>query len=391
MKCKLFIIVSFVSAVLLNSRCKKAEIVNTKDTGCSFADSSSKHPKYLALNALMQKYIRKGLPGMSILIQDSNGVCVGSCGLADIESSVKFSPCQVSKAASITKLLVGSMVLKLQEEGKLNINDPINKYIDQTILKRLKNSEGKTMKQLMNHSTGIYDLTESSDFYLAVINNPTKRWTPEELLEFAYDKEPEPLSDMYPSNYSNTNTALLIMCVEKITGENHLHTLRRYILDPLGMTNTYYQSRESVPSSAAQGYYDLHSDGTLSNVSNFITGSGNGYGGIFSNIYDLHKFSMALFKKKTLLSAASLNQMLEFNHEDDDFYCGVSTIKKFTKKQYYGIGHTGRDLGYSADLFYFPEKRCTMIFFVNYGTNAKSALKSVFLEFESELCDLTIQ
>jgi D-alanyl-D-alanine carboxypeptidase len=366
--------------------CKK-NVETSEQLSCDFVDSSSTHPKAVAFQNIIDKYIGKGLPGISVLVQDSNGVWVGTGGYADIANGMKFQPCHISKAASITKLLVGTLTFKLQEEGKININDPISKYIDKSILDKIKNAEGKTIKNLMNHTTGIFDVITSSEFYLAVLNNPNKDWTQEELLKYVYDVPGYELNNPYPAHYSSTNTLLLSMCIEKATGEKHEKLLREKILDPLGMSDTYYQGRETLPTSAAQGYYDLHNNGEIVNVSNLITGSGNGYGGIYSNVFDLYKFIQALLVKKTVLTQASLNMMQEFVQEDEYFYTGASMIKKFTDKPNYGIGHTGRDLGYCADLFYFPERNITMVFFVNYGTDGNSVLKPVFMDFESDLVD----
>jgi len=382
----------FIFVIACLASCKKALIEHTQNTapGIPWEDTSSLHPKNEQFKAFLEKYRKKGLPGISVLINDSSGTWVGATGYADIAQGIKFSPCHISKAASITKLLVGAMVLKLQEQGKININDPISNYIDANILKKITNSEGKTIKQLMNHTTGIYDVITCPAFYLEIINNPNKVWTPEDLLKFVYHKPGEPINAEFPANYSNTNTLLLSMCVEKATGQKHNVLLHELILDHLGMNNTYYQGHDQIPADAAQGYFDLHGNGTIVNVSNYITGSGNGYGGVYSNVFDLNKFIRALFINKTLLSQSSLNLMFETNREDDDFYCGVSTVKKFTHKSTFGIGHTGRDLGYNANLFYFPEKGYTLIFFVNYGTNGSSSLKQVFLDFESELVDTLI-
>jgi D-alanyl-D-alanine carboxypeptidase len=379
----LFLISAFFS-------CEK-NIEPTAQLSCNFADSSSTHPKNGAFQSIIDKYVKKGLPGISVLVEDSDGTWVGSGGYADIKNGIKFQPCHISKAASITKLLVGTLLFKLQEEGKININDPISKYIDKKILDKIKNADGKTIKQLMNHTTGIFDVITSSDFYLAVLNNPNKNWTQEELLKFVYGVDGYTLNDPYPAHYSSTNTLLLSMCIEKATGEKHDKLLREKVLDPLGMTDTYYQGRENIPTSAAQGYFDLHNNGQIVNVSNLITGSGNGYGGIYSNVFDLHKFIKGLLVDKTVLTQTSLDQMQEFVQEDDDFYTGVGMIKKFTTKSAYGIGHTGRDLGYVADLFYFPQKHITMVFFVNYGTNGESSLKQVFFDFEDELTNKILE
>lgn len=371
--------------------CKKEAIVPSSDCACIFSDSSSSHSKNVAFRAVIDKYIKKGLPGISVLVEDSDGVWVGAGGYADIENQIAFTPCHISKAASITKFLVGTLFFKLQEEGKININDLVSKYIDESILEKIDKADGITIKQLMNHTTGIFDVITSSDFYLAVLNNPNKNWTQEELLEYVYGMPGYTLNDPYPAYYSSTNTLLLSVCIEKATGEKHENLLHEKILDPLGMSSTYYQGREEIPSTAAQGYFDLHNNGEINNVSNLITGSGNGYGGIFSNVFDLYKFIKAVLIDKTVLSQASLDQMQNFVQEDTDFYTGYGIIKKFTNKPNYGIGHTGRDLGYNADLFYFPERNITMIFFVNYGTNGESALKQVFFDFESELVDKILE
>lgn len=388
---KTFKIIIAAIIVIIAFSCKKEAIVPSTDCDCNFVDSSSAHPKNVAFRTVIDKYIQKGLPGISVLVEDSDGVWVGAGGYADIENQIKFTPCHISKAASITKFLVGTLVFKLQEEGKINIDDPISDYIDNDILKKIKGADGITIKQLMNHTTGIFDVITSSDFYLAVLNNPNKNWTQEELLKYVYGVDPYPLNDPYPAHYSSTNTLLLSMCIESATGEKHSRLLRTKVLEPLGMNNTYYQGREDIPSTAAQGYFDLHNNGEINNVSNLITGSGNGYGGIFSNVFDLHKFIKAVLIDKTFLSTASLNQMLNFVQEDTDFYTGYGIIKKFTDKPNYGIGHTGRDLGYNADLFYFPERNITMIFFVNYGTNGESSLKQTFFDFESELVDKILE
>ena len=377
----------FIFCISIFSSCKKANVVSTANVECNFTDSSTTHPKNTALTNVMNKYIAKGLPGMSILVQDSNGVWVGSAGYADIKNNIPFTPCHISKGGSLTKLYMGVLFFKLQEEGKINMEDPVSMYIDNSILSKLKYEGEFKIKNLLNHTTGLFDVITSSDFYLAVINNPNKQWEAEELLKYVYGVEPYPLNSPYPAHYSSTNTLLLSMCIEKATGIKHNVLLRNMVLDPLGLTNTFYQGRETIPNDAAQGYFDLHNNGTIVNVSNLITGSGNGYTGIFSNVFDYYHFIKALFVDKTVLTQASLDKMLTFIQEDDNFYTGYGVVKKFTDKKNYGIGHTGRDLGYVADLFYFPQRNIIMAFCVNYGTDGDSFLKPVFLDFESELVD----
>ncbi len=385
----IFIIIHF-------SACRKADVQPTRDIECNHLYNSAAHPKNAIFTALIDKYMQLGLPGMSVLIEDSNGVWVGSAGYADIKNKIKFTPCHISKGGSITKIFMGVLFFKLQEEGLINMEEPISKYIDEDVLSKIKYSGEMKIKNLLNHSTGIFDIITSSTFYLAVINNPNKHWEPSELLPYVYGVEPYLLNQAslgapYPARYSSTNTLLLAMCIEKATGRKHHELLREKILQPLELNNTFYQGRETIPTHAAQGYYDLHNNGTIVNVSNLITGSGNGYTGIFSNVFDYHTFIKALFVNKTILSQTSLDSMLTFIQEDDDYWTGYGVVKKFMNKTAYGIGHTGRDLGYVADLFYFPDRNIIMAFCVNYGTDGDSFLKPIFLDFESELVDKILE
>ena len=123
-------------AVMLSS-CKKELIEHTQNTapGIPWQDSSSQHPKNEQFKALLEKYRLQGLPGISLLVNDANGTWVGSTGKADIEKNIPFLPSTVSKAASITKLLVGTLVFRLIEDsvhtglGYDFLNTKINKWL----------------------------------------------------------------------------------------------------------------------------------------------------------------------------------------------------------------------------------------------------------------------
>jgi D-alanyl-D-alanine carboxypeptidase len=388
MKLPFFFLVGFFILSLTVS-CKRAEIIPTNTFSCNDTFVQN-HARAGEFQSILNKYVKNGLPGISLLVEDSNGRFTGTAGMADIAGGVPFTSCHVSKAASITKLMTGTLALMLQEKGILDLDDPLSKYIDGKVLEQLENAKDKTIRHCLNHTTGIYDLTTNPDYYLAVLNNPIKRWEPMDLLPFAYGKPGYPL-DKYKAYYSNTNTVLVVLCIERATGQSHASLLKEMIWNPLKMYNTFYQGHDELPDHTAQGYFDLHSNGGLSNVSNFTTGSGNGYGGVFSNVFDLYRFSKALFDDRNLLNSASMLELQDWVQEDDDFFTGAGAIKKFTRKADYGVGHTGRDLGYSANLFWFPNRRSTMVFFVNYGTNGDSKFRQVFRDFENEITDAMLR
>lgn len=383
---------------LLSMGCTKPQVVQTRSIGSPIPwnDSSSLHPKNAVFRDLLERYRKKGLPGISLLVQDRWGTWVGAAGKADLENNIDFVPGTLSKAASITKLFMGTLVFLLMEDsintgmGYSALNKKINSWLPHRITDKLANGNLVTLGQCLNHETGIPDLIEQDAFYLAVLNHPNKKWKQEELLEFVYNK-PALFVPSDTAIYSNTNTTLISMIIEAQTGQKHSELLKHYILNPLKLSHTFYPPHDPLPNHAAQGYFDLYNNGTLVNVSNLITGSGNGYGGMYSNLFDLFTFIKALFVQRTLLKPASLILMQTYGKKDGPNYYGYGLQKTFLNHGLdFGIGHKGRDLGYTANLFYFPSKEVIHVFFINYGTDSKSQLRQVFYDFQEELVNLTL-
>jgi D-alanyl-D-alanine carboxypeptidase len=379
--------------------CRKAYVEPTTNTNIAIPwnDTSTAHPKNAAFSALIQKYQRLGLPGLSLLVRDKSGTWVGATGLSDVENNVPFNVGQVSKVASITKLFMGALVFKLIEDsantnmGYNALAQPINTWLPRRITDKLANGNAVTLGDCMNHETGIPDLIEEDRFYLGVLNKPNKAWEAEELLAFIYDK-PAVFKPRDTAIYSNTNTLLVAMVIEAATGRKHNELLHEYILSPFGLTNTFYQPHDAMPRTVAQGYFDLYNNNKIVNVSNLIPGSGWGYNGIYSNLFDLYTFLDALLLKKTLLSQTSLQMMQTWGKRDGINQYGYGIMKKFIDRGAdAGIGHSGRDLGYTANLFYFPSKDVLHVFLINYGSDSESNLRDVFEQFQDELLNLTLQ
>lgn len=356
------------------------------------------HPKTPAFESILQKAISNGLPGVVLLVHDSNGMYAGALGKADIQKNISMQPCHISKVASITKIFINVLAFQLQEEGKLDLDAPINDYLSPQDLKNIQNANQVTVRQLMMHNTGIYDVIKDNGFYLDLLNNPPKHRNYYDLLKYVRGKKAS-FSPGEGPGYSNTNTLLLAMILDKVAEKPHWQLLHEKIIQPLNLKNTFYYYHDSLPKGKiAQGYYDLYNNGKLENLSSFNTGSGNGYTGIYSNVFDLFQFMDALLIHPSLLSNHSLNEMLTFGNEEPgntERLLGAGIMKDFLDREHadteYGFGHRGRDLGYSADLFYFPEKQQTMILIVNYGTDGESKLRPYFYELRKDVVDVMMK
>ncbi len=376
---------------LLLTSCQKDEVGPTSD--CTVEDYSA-HPNDALYQIMLEDYTRKGLPGITMLVRDGNGTWAGAAGIADVDKNIPMRACHVSKVASITKLFIGTFSLQLAEEGYFSLDDPLDKWLSRRVIDKVANADKVTMRQLLQHTTGIPDLIEDNAFYLAVLNDPSKYWEPEELLQYVYNDKAV-FAPGEKVSYSNTNLLLAIMVIEAATGQPHSKLLHQYILDPLGMEDSYYHWHDPLPPFTAQGYFDLYNEGSILNLSNFNAGSGNGYGGLYSTVFDLQIFLEALFREKTLLSPAALETMLTYTEreEGNDRAFGITVNKDFLDRpaEEFGLGHRGRDLAYTADAYYFPNQDITLVYLVNYGTDAESGLKDTFLEFRARIVGLIMQ
>jgi len=386
--------------LVLSQSCKKTDIGRPSALTCPLEDESvyRVNPKSAQYQALIEEYVSKGLPGIILLVKDDDGFYIGAAGMADIKEGIALQPCHISKICSITKFELGVAIMRLQEKGILSLDDPISKYIPKDKLDKISNgNEPLTVRNLMNHTSGIYEVIEDQGFYLQVLNDPGKHWNADDLLKYVYNKDA--MFEFNPGDtagYCNTNFTLLSMIVEAATGKPHSQVLHEEVIDPLGLNDTYYFWHDPLPDNmVAQGYYDLYNNGSLMNLTSWNTGSGNGYGGIYSTVWDMYLFIDALFVKKTLLTQESLDQMLVFSPViESRKLLGVACFKDFIDigdpERDYAWGHRGRDLSYSADLDYFPEHHAIMSMIVNYGTDGDSPLRPVFKEMRDKVAEIIV-
>ena len=353
-------------AIVMLIACRKTRIYPLLESpaGIPWQDSSLTHPKNQEFRSLIEKYNKKGLPGISLLVRDKNGTWCGSTGKADIENGIEFGVAQVSKIASISKFILNTLVFKLFEDsvnsrfGYSAINTKINKWLPADMVKKIANADLVTLGQLMNHESGIPDIIEEDNFYLKALNNPTQHWDYEDLVACIYNK-PAVFKPSDTAIYSNTNIILITMIIEGATGRKHSELLRQYVLTPLGMHKTYYYPFDKLPkNNIAQGYYDLYNNNTLVNVSNILTG------GMYSNLFDLYKFLDAMLLKKNFLAPKSIRIMETWgNKPDSSNIYGYGIMKKFIERgDDAGIGHSGRDLWIYCKSVLFPEKECFAYF-----------------------------
>lgn len=361
--------------------CQK-ELISPTNT-CNGFDTgiNSSHSKFSQLNNILEEAIAERVPGVTVFIDDDEGRIVHSKGFADLEKGELMLPCHITKLGSVTKMMMGTVLWKIIEEGLISLDEPINTYIPD-VASKITNGNEITVRMLVNHTSGIHDIARDIGFNLAVVNDFTRSWSGEEILKFIENK-PSTVPPGTELRYSNSNTLLLSLIIESIKGVSHESLLEEYIFNPLGMDNTfYYDYSGPFPSDyLAQGYLDFNNDNkAIQNISLLNPGSGNGFTGVYSNVYDMYTFMDALLRKRSLLKEESINAILSsFELAQDGSWASSDGAihdehRKILSMDIHAYGHAGGDVGYSANLNYFPHNNTILAACYNYGTNLPSSL-----------------
>lgn len=352
--------------------------------------TNSDSPLY---TSILRKYTKRGIPGITLLVCDSSGIFIGSEGYADLSSRLPLQPCHISNLPGITDMMLAVTALRLMEKGLMTPDDSIGRFIPDELLKKLDNGKQQIkIRNLLNQTSGFFDVTRSRDFQLNIMQNPVRTWFADELLDFAENRDAA--FEFRPADtagYSATNSILLSIIVAQASHIPHDLSMRSELFSPLNMNNTRYYWHDALPASGVvQGYGNLNGDGGLENISHWNTGFGNGFNGIYSNIYDVYLFADALFSRKVLLSPATLGLMTQFHNDTiGGIQYGYGCVKEhftFSGGSTPAWGISGADPGYSAGLYYFPVQDAIMVYIINtgYGLTQESTI-SLFRNSVAEI------
>ncbi|HYB10522.1 MAG TPA: serine hydrolase domain-containing protein [Alphaproteobacteria bacterium] len=314
----------------------------------------------------------KALADSTIKEDESVGIVLGvaregqtpivqASGRARVAPAAPMTPDIEFKAASIGKTFIAAIVLELADEGLLNLDDKLSRY-----LPKVPNAERVTLRQLLNHTSG-YDDYITDDFLDTVHAHSAKAWTLSELLDYVPSQLLEAPGTRY--DYSNTNYLLLSLVVQNVTGHSVVAEIRRHFLEPLGLTHTWFASEERVPADKlAHGYSELGDDGSRVDVTDDPWPLGGADGGMVTNAGDLVIWARTLFGGR-LLSQRRLNEMLDFvDASDDDAAPGSGYGLGVERLRIEGItfyGHTGSSPGYNDMLLYEPATKTVIVIAIN--------------------------
>lgn len=335
-----------------------------------YSDESSTHPRRAEFQAYLDRAVSDGLPGAVLLIRTpGEGTWVGTSGYADIASEVKWQPNTLGRIGSVTKTFAAAVILKLQEQSLLSLDAPANEHLPAGISSNLANARSATIRQLLQHTSGIPEYLESSRLLLEVLGSYDYEYQNERrLLEYAYGADAE-----FPPGagwgYSSSNYLLLELVAEHASSQPSSTLLESLIFQPLGLRSTSYDPGHAPPPNLARGYGDVFADGHLIDVTENEIERFHYDGGIVSTVYDLADFLEALLTGDALSEAArdELRAVVPTHGKSPrgtDFY-GAGLILEEHPEFGAVYGHSGTALGFSAHMYHLEQYGITYAAIVN--------------------------
>jgi CubicO group peptidase (beta-lactamase class C family) len=275
-------------------------------------------------------------------------------GKADLELDVPMQAKDLFRIGSITKQFTAAAIMRLNEKGKLKLDDDVGKLLPDAPL------QGKhvTVAQLLTHTSGIKDYTDlSQTLREAALPFPPARFY-ELLKDQSFDFEPG-----RKWHYSNSNYYLLGLIVEKVSGRKYRDFLRDEVIARAGLTHTLYCDNEPIIANRAQGY---DPDGPrVKNAAPIDMSLPFAAGALCSTVDDLVQWSQALATGK-VVSPASYAKMTT----------PVKTVEPGTPPYGFGlimqptqthkaVGHGGGINGFSSQLMRYPDDGVVIAVLVN--------------------------
>lgn len=332
---------------------KKTNTLSTKQEGQQFpAETIAKMD-----SALNQAMLDDSIPGIigGIWIP-GKGEYTFSKGVSELGTNTPRSMDQHIRIGSITKTFTATVFLQLCDEGKVALNDRLDKYFPQ-----VPNAKDITMRMLLDMTSGLGDFLDAPALDSAFFHQTSRKFTDEEILELSI-KLPPVFSpgEADKWNYSNINYLLLGMIIKKVTNNPWEKEITDRIINKLGLKHTMVPESPDMPAPFCHGYMKNDSgkviDVTVMEPS--ITGAA---GCMVSTIGDLREWARVLASGTLLSDSMQAERLKTVPTEVKGFLSyglGILGIGKF-------YGHNGGITGFNTSMYYSPELDAMFVLNVN--------------------------
>ncbi|SLD88752.1 serine hydrolase domain-containing protein [Mycobacteroides abscessus] len=296
------------------------------------------------------------VPGAIVGVWGPKGQYVRTFGVANTATRAPLRPDFYHRIGSVTKTFTVTAVLQLVDEGKVELDDPIAKYVD-----KVPNGNKITLRELARMQSGLFNYSMSLAFSRDLEADPRRQYSTHELLDYAF-AQPSNFVPGQSYEYSNTNAVLLGQVVEKVSGQTLPAFVQEHITGPLGMRHTSFPDTNAIPDPHARGYTQLTPTGSLVDSTDWNPSWASWAGAMISTLDDLRIWVPAL-ATGVLLKPDTQQQRLQtvaMPPVPDDIRYGLGI---FDARGW--IGHNGSIPGYQTLAIYSPAEQTTVVALLN--------------------------
>jgi D-alanyl-D-alanine carboxypeptidase len=294
----------------------------------------------------LEKYrdgvLANGASSVIIQVKSRIGDWSNAAGTRSLENQEPAQLTDQLHVGEITMAMVAVAVMKLVEEGKLQLDDPVTRYLPEfdTIIKP---PGPVTVRSLLNHQSGMPDYWETLMGSAPLDQVLARRLSHEERLGIAAGR---PWDRQGYFRYSGSNYAVLALLLERLRGRELGEILRTDIVEPLGLQNTLMAGPKPGPQNLLHGYVFLDGGRVDTTLPSVVLGSGDQ--GMISTVPDLNTLFGALAQGK-LLNSRTVVEMYTLNQVNKEEQYGLGLQQRYDacSNNYY-FGHGGDVPGYAS-------------------------------------------
>jgi len=344
--------------------------IKSSDSLHSGVKINKAYTKTNELQTIMNRYTVKDMPGIALAVySESEGWWSGASGYSKVESKIPMTINNLQYIQSVSKTYMAFAALKLYEEGRLDLDAIITKYLPEKYIRLIKNADKITVRMLLNHTSGIPEYINDPEYTAAVILNPTKVLPMEDVILCLENEEPQFVPGSRYS-YTNTNYFLLTIIGDVVSGD-HAKYIEENILKPLQLENTFYRSSKGYLKYPllTDTYWDILNSGRPANISPMQVANVSalrGDDGIVATPIDVVKFLKGLVEGK-LIKDVTMAQMQQWVKTDDGRPAYGLGLLRLDHEGSPGFGHGGGGLGAGCILMYVPAKKVYFFLATNIG------------------------
>jgi D-alanyl-D-alanine carboxypeptidase len=289
-------------------------------------------PKRASLRSIARELVKSGAPGAIVYVRTPTATRAGVAGYADRDQHISMRAADRYRIASVTKAFVSVVILQLEAEGKLDIDDAVAKYLPGVV----PNGAAITLRELMNHTSGLFNYTDDSAFVNDPITNFARAWTPPQLLALAFAHPPN-FAPGTNWSYSNTNYIVLGLVAEAVTGKPLGEDLQERIFTPLNLTSTSFPATIELAPDLVHGYVKLPGSPLIDISAGLNPTWGWAAGAIVSTARDVTMFYRTLFTGK-LLAATQLAEMKSTTQSSGTYGLGIDSTFPACGRAFFHVG-----------------------------------------------------